>query len=208
MSVQAFAAEHDLDADGLRRWLAGKQAKTNPVMAARLLQVFPRLSQFDLKVDAPSETHQLHVAIINAIKAGNHSASDIAETLAFHSGLPSARDGAEVRKQLKKLVREKRIFLEGSDDYRVRGQLQPSDLSNEETLLLALDDGMETVAEIEAYDLTADVAGFLFGHGRWAYFALYFVGGYLMFATFYVTLGACPASLVLRRLGVSPRCEW
>lgn len=24
----------------------------------------------------------------------------------------------------------------------------------------------------------------------------------------YVTLGACPASLVLRRLGVSPRCEW
>jgi ABC-2 type transport system permease protein len=30
----------------------------------------------------------------------------------------------------------------------------------------------------------------LFGHGRWAYFALYFMGGYSMFATFYVTLGA------------------
>ena len=38
--------------------------------------------------------------------------------------------------------------------------------------------------------MSADVAGFLLGHGRWAYFALYFVGGYLMFATFYVTLGA------------------
>ena len=38
--------------------------------------------------------------------------------------------------------------------------------------------------------VTADVAGFLLGHGRWAYFAIYLVGGYLMFATFYVTLGA------------------
>ena len=43
---------------------------------------------------------------------------------------------------------------------------------------------------IKSPDLTGDVAAFLFGHGRWAYFALYFVGGYMMFATFYVTLGA------------------
>ena len=43
---------------------------------------------------------------------------------------------------------------------------------------------------INSPDVTADVAGFLLGHGRWAYFAIYLIGGYLMFATFYVTLGA------------------
>jgi len=39
-------------------------------------------------------------------------------------------------------------------------------------------------------ELTADVAAFLVANGRWAYFGVYFIGGYLMFATFYVTLGA------------------
>jgi ABC-2 type transport system permease protein len=39
-------------------------------------------------------------------------------------------------------------------------------------------------------DLAADVGGILLADGRWAYFALYFLGGYLMFATLYVTIGA------------------
>jgi ABC-2 type transport system permease protein len=38
--------------------------------------------------------------------------------------------------------------------------------------------------------LAADVGGVLLSHGRWAYFGLYFLGGYLMFATLYVTIGA------------------
>jgi ABC-2 type transport system permease protein len=36
----------------------------------------------------------------------------------------------------------------------------------------------------------ADVAGILLSHWRLAYFALYFLGGYTMFATLYVTIGA------------------
>lgn len=43
---------------------------------------------------------------------------------------------------------------------------------------------------VRSPELTADVVSFLVADGRWAYFALYFTGGYLMFATFYVTLGA------------------
>jgi len=39
-------------------------------------------------------------------------------------------------------------------------------------------------------DLATDIGGILLADGRWAYFALYFVGGYLMFATLYVTIGA------------------
>ncbi len=38
--------------------------------------------------------------------------------------------------------------------------------------------------------LASDVAVILLSHGRWAYFGLYFVGGYLMFATLYMTIGA------------------
>jgi ABC-2 type transport system permease protein len=38
--------------------------------------------------------------------------------------------------------------------------------------------------------LAADVLNVFLTHGRWAYFALYFAGGYLMFATLYVTIGA------------------
>ncbi len=38
--------------------------------------------------------------------------------------------------------------------------------------------------------LAADVASILLTNGRWAYFGLYFIGGYLMFATLYVTIGA------------------
>ncbi|MGA2950936.1 MAG: ABC transporter permease [Caulobacteraceae bacterium] len=36
----------------------------------------------------------------------------------------------------------------------------------------------------------ADLAGVFLQHGHWAYFILYFTGGYLMFATLYVTVGA------------------
>jgi ABC-2 type transport system permease protein len=35
-----------------------------------------------------------------------------------------------------------------------------------------------------------DLAGVFLQHGHWAYFVLYFTGGYLMFATLYVTVGA------------------
>lgn len=38
--------------------------------------------------------------------------------------------------------------------------------------------------------LAGEVAGILLSNGRWAYFGLYFLGGYLMFATLYVTIGA------------------
>ena len=46
------------------------------------------------------------------------------------------------------------------------------------------------VAAIRSPPLAAALAGVLLNHGRWAYFALYFAGGYLMFATLYVTVGA------------------
>ena len=36
----------------------------------------------------------------------------------------------------------------------------------------------------------ADLASVFLQHGHWAYFILYFTGGYLMFATLYVTVGA------------------
>ena len=39
-------------------------------------------------------------------------------------------------------------------------------------------------------ELAGDVATVFLTHARWAYFALYFAGGYLMFATLYVTIGA------------------
>jgi ABC-2 type transport system permease protein len=39
-------------------------------------------------------------------------------------------------------------------------------------------------------DVAADLGAILLTDGRWAYFALYFAGGYLMFATLYVTIGA------------------
>ncbi|HEY2179015.1 MAG TPA: ABC transporter permease [Caulobacteraceae bacterium] len=38
--------------------------------------------------------------------------------------------------------------------------------------------------------VVGDLVGVFASHGRWAYFALYFAGGYLMFATLYVTMGA------------------
>lgn len=46
------------------------------------------------------------------------------------------------------------------------------------------------VAAIRSPDLARALASVLLNHGRWAYFALYFAGGYLMFATLYVTVGA------------------
>jgi ABC-2 type transport system permease protein len=47
-----------------------------------------------------------------------------------------------------------------------------------------------TVLTLRSPALAADVGSILVSHGRWAYFALYFLGGYLMFATLYVTIGA------------------
>ncbi len=38
--------------------------------------------------------------------------------------------------------------------------------------------------------IAGDIGGVLLTNGRWAYFGLYFIGGYLMFATLYVTIGA------------------
>jgi ABC-2 type transport system permease protein len=38
--------------------------------------------------------------------------------------------------------------------------------------------------------IAGDVGAILLGHGRLLYFALYFLGGYMMFATLYVTIGA------------------
>lgn len=46
------------------------------------------------------------------------------------------------------------------------------------------------VMVVRSPDIARDVAEILVSHGRWAYFALYFLGGYLMFATLYVTIGA------------------
>ncbi len=39
-------------------------------------------------------------------------------------------------------------------------------------------------------DVAADLFTILLAKGLWAFFALYFIGGYLMFATLYVTVGA------------------
>ena len=46
------------------------------------------------------------------------------------------------------------------------------------------------VIAINAPGVAADLIGVFASHGRWAYFALYLVGGYLMFGTLYVTIGA------------------
>jgi ABC-2 type transport system permease protein len=46
------------------------------------------------------------------------------------------------------------------------------------------------VALIRSPPFAAALAAVFIDHGRWAYFALYFAGGYLMFATLYVTVGA------------------
>ena len=46
------------------------------------------------------------------------------------------------------------------------------------------------VIAITSPGVAADLVGVLVNHGRWAYFALYLAGGYLMFATLYVTIGA------------------
>jgi ABC-2 type transport system permease protein len=47
-----------------------------------------------------------------------------------------------------------------------------------------------TVLAIRFPGVAADLAGIMLARGLWAYFALYFIGGYLMFATLYVTIGA------------------
>ena len=47
-----------------------------------------------------------------------------------------------------------------------------------------------TVLGLRFPTIAGDLAAIFFAKGMWAYFALYFVGGYLMFATLYVTLGA------------------
>ncbi|HEY5290013.1 MAG TPA: ABC transporter permease [Caulobacteraceae bacterium] len=46
------------------------------------------------------------------------------------------------------------------------------------------------VIALRSPSLAGEVIGVFMSHARWAYFALYFVGGYLMFATLYVTIGA------------------
>ncbi|HEY7851898.1 MAG TPA: ABC transporter permease [Caulobacteraceae bacterium] len=46
------------------------------------------------------------------------------------------------------------------------------------------------VITVRSPDVAADLIGVMASHGRWAYFALYLAGGYLMFATLYVTIGA------------------
>lgn len=43
---------------------------------------------------------------------------------------------------------------------------------------------------IRSPDLAQAMAGVFLSHARFAYFGLYFLGGYLMFATLYVTIGA------------------
>jgi ABC-2 type transport system permease protein len=47
-----------------------------------------------------------------------------------------------------------------------------------------------TVVAVRFPGLGADLAAILFGKGLLLYFAAYFIGGYLMFATLYVTVGA------------------
>ena len=46
------------------------------------------------------------------------------------------------------------------------------------------------VVAVRSPTIAAELAAVFLTHGRWAYFALYFAGGYLMFATLYVTIGA------------------
>ena len=46
------------------------------------------------------------------------------------------------------------------------------------------------VISISSPGAIGDVIDVFLTHGRWAYYAVYFVGGYLMFATLYVTIGA------------------
>ena len=46
------------------------------------------------------------------------------------------------------------------------------------------------VIALRSPSLATEVLDVFLTHGRWAYFALYFAGGYLMFATLYVTIGA------------------
>jgi len=43
---------------------------------------------------------------------------------------------------------------------------------------------------VRSPQVAGDLVGVFLQHGHWAYFALYFIGGYLMFATLYVTIGA------------------
>jgi ABC-2 type transport system permease protein len=43
---------------------------------------------------------------------------------------------------------------------------------------------------VRSPETLGDVASVFMQHGHWAYFVLYFTGGYLMFATLYVTVGA------------------
>jgi ABC-2 type transport system permease protein len=47
-----------------------------------------------------------------------------------------------------------------------------------------------SVIALKSPAVASDLIGVLASHGRWAYFSLYFAGGYLMFATLYVTIGA------------------
>jgi ABC-2 type transport system permease protein len=46
------------------------------------------------------------------------------------------------------------------------------------------------VLTVRMPSIAGDIGGVLLTNGRWAYFGLYFIGGYLMFATLYVTIGA------------------
>jgi len=46
------------------------------------------------------------------------------------------------------------------------------------------------VLTIRFPSVAGDLASILMTNGLWAYFGLYFIGGYLMFATLYVTIGA------------------
>ncbi|HZL00513.1 MAG TPA: ABC transporter permease [Caulobacteraceae bacterium] len=47
-----------------------------------------------------------------------------------------------------------------------------------------------TLVAIRSPVVAGEVLGILIAHGLWAYFILYFLGGYLMFATLYVCVGA------------------
>jgi ABC-2 type transport system permease protein len=46
------------------------------------------------------------------------------------------------------------------------------------------------IIAVRSPETAGDLVGVFLEHGHWAYFALYFIGGYLMFATLYVTIGA------------------
>ncbi len=47
-----------------------------------------------------------------------------------------------------------------------------------------------TIIALRFPDIGSDLLSVILAKGLWAYFTLYFVGGYLMFATLYVTVGA------------------